>query len=63
MRPKHEDEMVNSIGPDQTAPSDLGLQCLLRPVCPYTSIFVVKGNLHSKRMYNSREKIFAAAII
>ena len=29
--------MANSVAPDQTAPLDLGLHCLPRPVCPKTS--------------------------
>ena len=42
MHPKNADEMANSVDPDQTAPddqtapqeqSDLGLHCLLRPIC------------------------------
>ena len=31
--------MANCVGPDQTAPkeqSDLGLHCLLKPICPKT---------------------------
>ena len=34
--PKNADEMANSAKPDQAAPSDLGLHCLLRSVCPGT---------------------------
>ena len=33
MHPKYADRMENSADPDQTAPSDLGLHCLLWPVC------------------------------
>ena len=33
MRPNDADEMANSVDPDQEQ-SDLGLHCLLRPVCP-----------------------------
>ena len=39
MHPKDADGMANSVDPDQTAPkkqSDLGLHCLLRPICPNT---------------------------
>ena len=40
MHPKDADEMANSVDPDQTAylqkQSDLGLHCLLRPICPNT---------------------------
>ena len=35
MHPKDVDGIANSVDPDQTAP-DLGLHCLLRPVCPKT---------------------------
>ena len=34
---KDEDRISNRVDPDQTAPeeqSDLGLHCLLRPICP-----------------------------
>ena len=31
--PKSTDRMSNSVDPDQTAPTDLGLHCLLRPTC------------------------------
>ena len=33
---KDADRMTHSVNPDQTAPeqSDLGLHCLLRPICP-----------------------------
>ena len=34
---KDADGMAKSVDPDQTAPreqSDLGLHCLLRPICP-----------------------------
>ena len=43
MHPKDADGMANSVDPDQTASeeavqkqSDLGLHCLLRPICPNT---------------------------
>ena len=40
MRPKDADGMVNSLDPDQTAPSqeqsDVGLHCLPRPARPKT---------------------------
>ena len=42
MKPKDADGMANSVDPDQTASSeankqsDLGLHCLLRPICPNT---------------------------
>ena len=36
MCPKDADVMANSVDPDQTAQSDLGLHCLPRPVCPKT---------------------------
>ena len=39
MHPKDTEGIANSVDPDQTAPkeqSDLGLHCLLRPVCPKT---------------------------
>ena len=35
MNPKDADGMANSVDPDQTA-FDLGLHCLLRPICPNT---------------------------
>ena len=41
MRPEDADGMANSVDPYQTAPeeqSDLGLHCLLRPIC-LTKIF------------------------
>ena len=31
--------LANSEDPDQTAPEDLGLHCLPRPVCPITSLW------------------------
>ena len=34
--PKDAHGMANSVDPDQTAQSDLGLHSLLRPVCPKT---------------------------
>ena len=37
MCPNDADGMANSVGPDKTASkeqSDLGLHCLLRPICP-----------------------------
>ena len=40
MRAQDTDRMANSVDPNQAAPleavekSDLGLHCLLRPVCP-----------------------------
>ena len=34
MRLNDADRMVNNVDLDQTAPSDLGLHCLLRPVSP-----------------------------
>ena len=39
MHPKEADGMANSVDPDQTLlqkQSDLGLHCLLRPICPNT---------------------------
>ena len=40
MHPKDADGLANSVDPDQTASeqkqSDLGLHCLLRPICPNT---------------------------
>ena len=33
MHPKDADRMANSVDPEQ---SDLGLHCLLRPICPNT---------------------------
>ena len=37
MHPKDADGMANSVDPDQTEKqSDLGLHCLLRPICPNT---------------------------
>ena len=57
MCPKDVDGMVNSVDPDQTAPpkeqSDVGLHCLLRPICPNTynfygiSLFFKKGRYTS----------------
>ena len=35
---KDADGMANSIDPDQSTP-DLGLHCLLRPICPISSKF------------------------
>ena len=35
MHPKEADAMANSVDPDQKQ-SDLGLHCLLRPICPNT---------------------------
>ena len=34
--PKDADGIANSEDPDQTAPSDLGLRYLPRPICPKT---------------------------
>ena len=34
MCPKDADGVANSVDPDHTAPSDLGLHCLPRTVCP-----------------------------
>ena len=42
MRQKNVNAMTNSEGADQTAPqeqSDLGLHCLLRPICPRFKMF------------------------
>ena len=42
MRQKNVNAMANSEGADQTAPqeqSDLGLHCLLRPICPRFKMF------------------------
>ena len=36
MHPKDADRMANSVDCDQTDSSDLGLHCLLRPICPNT---------------------------
>ena len=36
MSPKDADGMANSVDPDQIVPSDLGLHCLLRSICPKT---------------------------
>ena len=39
MHPKEAGAMANSVDPDQTLlqkQSDLGLHCLLRPICPNT---------------------------
>ena len=36
MHPKDADRMANSVDPDQTKQSDLGLHCLPRPDCPKT---------------------------
>ena len=39
MSPKGADRITNSVDPDQTAlydQSDLGLHCLLRPICSNT---------------------------
>ena len=39
MLPTNTAQKANSVDPDQTAPeeqSDLGLHCLLRPICPST---------------------------
>ena len=33
---KDKDDIANSVGPDQTAQSDLDLHCLFRPSCPIT---------------------------
>ena len=37
MRSKDADRITNRVDIDQTAPSDLGLHCLLRPICPNIS--------------------------
>ena len=47
---KGRDRIANSVDPDQTAPSDLGLHCLLRPICPNTYIFY--GNLTQINKYS-----------
>ena len=36
MGPKDVDRMANSVDPDQTEQSDLGLHCLSRLICPKT---------------------------
>ena len=36
MSPNDADGMANSVDPDQTAQSDLGLHCLPRRICPKT---------------------------
>ena len=45
MRPNDADEMTNRDDPDQTAPSDLGLHCLLRPICPNIESFKVPAGI------------------
>ena len=37
LRSKDADRITNRVDTDQTAPSDLGLHCLLRPICPNIS--------------------------
>ena len=36
MHPKDAARIAKSVDPDQTAPLDLGLHCLPRPICPKT---------------------------
>ena len=50
MGPNDADGMANSVDPDQTAQSDLGLHSLPRHICPKTynntnnnNVFILKG--------------------
>ena len=36
MRPEVAERMANSVDPEQTEQSDIGLYCLLSPICPNT---------------------------
>ena len=51
MHPKDADGMANSVDPDQKQ-SDLGLHCLLGPICPNTK------NLYGNMENRTSQKIF-----
>ena len=56
LRSKDADRITNRVDTDQTAPeeqSDLGLQCLLRPICPNISNYYGYGLQQYSDLNNS----------
>ena len=66
MHPEDIDGMANSVDPDQTAPeeqSDLGLHCLLRPICPNTYNFYGTNNNKGQLTYPLIGSTFISLIL
>ena len=52
--------MANSVDPDQTlhsAASDLGIHCVLRPVCPTIKYYRKKINYQAQWLLNKMKQV------
>ena len=61
--PKDADGMANSVDPDQTAQSDLGLHCLPRPVCPKTKDHFCTDFLSNINKHKANTLLFLCVLI